>query len=544
MEYYFDNGVMRDLSSGETEALEAEQNLFNTWMQDTTDDDFYWEFSDTFADQKEMQEKFFQYIGEHIKSIPAYEYVLRYLMLRYNISIGNTNCIGLWKYLGDKSWKIDTKADQTILWNRLKRASGEEPAAFTDADYKLLMSVIYLYLKEEYEEKANGLVKGAFTTYFYNLINKFSASKLKDLALVQDMDLETYQLFKIKVLKNRENNFLNHDDVMIYLSLKYAADCEEDNYTAYQKLASMYPEDKMTATEAKKKLAELNSEGNSDNTSVAIEEWSFDFLEDEGRLKESMKDILFNEFHPELAVFFERINILSSANVDRSCQKVFREQWKRFFTHVEKYYLFEINDKIQTDKEKKRAMEKPENNRDDSSQESQLDRHKIFRWLYGNHVEYLKVKKKDDNEIGRHINDISDKDMVKLAPKKPGIDEVYEDFFLDSQEFLDTRIRDNDFNAATFTKDETRQRNLLLTMGFLNFVSEEDGSETRSEKKRDYTDKILDFEFEMVDLLQSCGFMPLYSGNAYDAFLKMLLASDDPLELFHYIWSLKTNSKD
>jgi hypothetical protein len=81
-------------------------------------------------------------------------------------------------------------------------------------------------------------------------------------------------------------------------------------------------------------------------------------------------------------------------------------------------------------------------------------------------------------------------------------------------------------------------------MGFLNFVSEEDGSETRSEKKRDYTDKILDFEFEMVDLLQSCGFMPLYSGNAYDAFLKMLLASDDPLELFHYIWSLKTNSKD
>jgi hypothetical protein len=51
------------------------------------------------------------------------------------------------------------------------------------------------------------------------------------------------------------------------------------------------------------------------------------------------------------------------------------------------------------------------------------------------------------------------------------------------------------------------------------------------------------FAFEVVDLLQSCGFMPLYSGNAYDAFLKMLLSSDDPLGLFQYIWSMKTNSR-
>jgi hypothetical protein len=516
MEYYLDNeSVMRDLSSGETEALEAEQKLFNTWLQDTDEDDFCWEFSDTFEDQKDMQEKFLQFIGEHIKSVPAYKHVLRYLMLRYHISIGNSNYKGLWKYIEDGTWKIDVKADPAILQNRLEREAGEEPAPFEEEDYRLLMSVIYLYLKEEYGEKAEKLVKGAFTTYFYNLVNKFSASKLKDLALVQNMDLETYQLFKIKVLKSREINFLNHDEVMIYLTLKYAADCDEDNYTAYQKLTGMYPESKMTAKEAKEKLKERNADGASDIASVAIEKWAFDFLEDKGQLKESMKDILFREVHPELAAFFEKIDILSSAKVDRSCQKVFMEQWDRFCAHVEKYDLSA------------------------DSEESQLNRHKMFRWLYGDHVEYLKVVEKDGIETGRHINDITDKEMVKLAPKRLGTDEVYEDYFLDSQEFLDTRFRDNDFNAATFTKDETRQRNLLLTIVFLNVVMEmkEGDSELWTDNKN------VAFAFEVVDLLQSCGFMPLYSGNAYDAFLKMLLSSDDPLGLFQYIWSMKTNSR-
>jgi hypothetical protein len=289
--------------------------------------------------------------------------------------------------------------------------------------------------------------------------------------------------------------------------------------------------------EAKKKLKDLNIDVNSDNASDAREKGALDFLEDDGRLKESMKDILFSEVHPELDALFKNIDILSSAKINRKSKKVFREQKKQFLTHMEKYNLFEISEKIQVDQEKKLAIEMPENDRENSSQKCQLDRHKIFRWLYGNRVEYLM---EGGNKASNRINDLSDKDMVKLAPKKPGTDEVYEDYFLDSQEFLDTRIRDNDFNAATFTKDETRQRNLLLTIVFLNVVMEmkEGDSELWTDNKN------VAFAFEVVDLLQSCGFMPLYSGNAYDAFLKMLLSSDDPLGLFHYIWSLKTNSED
>ena len=552
MEYYFDNGMVRDLSSGETEELEEEQNLFYEWMQDTDKGELFWNFDDTFADDKEKQEQFFRYLGEHVKSVPAYKYVLRYLMLRYKISIGEKNQRGLWKFLEKGEWKVNTKVDRNMFWSKLKREAGQELSEFAEEDYVILLSTIYMNLKDEYPD---GLVKGAFTTYFYHLIYKFSSAKLKDMALVFNMDLETYKLFKMKVLRKRDINFHDHDEVMIYLTLKYASECGMDHYTAYKKMESMYPVVKMTTKEAKQQLAHLNEK---DDSSIMLKERTVEMLEEGGKLKKSLKNVLFQEVNENLARDFENIDLLASAKTRRSIQKEFEEQWDQFFQYVKKYHQGNIDEKIREDKEHACPIER--NTEESLSPQSldyafderysselyNLDRHKVFRWLYGNNVEHQIT---DKNGKNNRINDLSDDEMVKLVPMDQENEGVYEDFFLDSQEFLDTRIRDNDFYAATFTKDETRQRNLLLTLGFLNYVAEplnlnDEQAYNKKMTESDYKFKVWGFYQAMVDLLEPRGFMTLYSGNAYDTFLKMLLSSDNPLGLFHYIWSLKTNSED
>ena len=109
-----------------------------------------------------------------------------------------------------------------------------------------------------------------------------------------------------------------------------------------------------------------------------------------------------------------------------------------------------------------------------------------------------------------------------------------EDYFLDDQVFLKTRIRDN--FRQFFPVDEETQRNLLLTVLFLNFAMEPDGLSD------DYGERIEDFELFVDVNINECGFMPLYSGYAYDAFLKLVLSCDSPLELFRYVWRQKTKS--
>lgn len=58
----------------------------------------------------------------------------------------------------------------------------------------------------------------------------------------------------------------------------------------------------------------------------------------------------------------------------------------------------------------------------------------------------------------------------------------------------------------------------------------------------DYGERIEDFELFVDVNINECGFMPLYSGYAYDAFLKLVLSCDSPLELFRYVWRQKTKS--
>ena len=142
----------------------------------------------------------------------------------------------------------------------------------------------------------------------------------------------------------------------------------------------------------------------------------------------------------------------------------------------------------------------------------------VYEFLYGRNV-----LKREHN----HIEDIKEKNMKNLGRERT-------DYFLDSKIFIQTRVRDNIQQA--FPTDEETQRNLLMTTIFLNYVTELDGLSD------DYGERITDFEVIVYKKMKQCGFMPLYSGYAYDAFLKLLLSCDSPLELFRYIWRQKTKS--
>ncbi len=499
-EYMIDEQI---LSSGETVALEEEQRKFNEWFR-MSDEDILWSFDADFDDDVERKRAFLAFIGEHIKSIPPYRYLVKFLMLRYKLTIGEKNEKYLWDYLENTSWKVKKKFDEDSLRNKLVREAGQEAVELTQEDYQCLLSILSAHVGEEYA--ARGVVDiinpKSWTTYFKKLITQFSESRLVELALALNLSLEDYKCFRGKALKLRSLNYLKYQDAIMYLTLRYAADCGESRFHAYKKLKELYPEKR----EHSKKMAESTS-------SVMVGRRIDRLLEKEGELAEEYRPTLFVKVIPELDAIFDEISLLAKSKMERTPQRVIKEVWNEFQDYVTNFHAIDIVDSIE-----KAQRSGEENGR------GILGKHEIFRWLYGENVE---------TQGTNRIIDLPDAKMAKIFPDDAN-------YFLDSQEFLDTRIRDATF-TVNFPKDEQRQRNLLLTAGFLNFVSTEDSEGTFSEEE--YEQRLQDFEFEMTDYLVECGFMNLYSGNAYDAFLKLLLSCADSLDLFQYIWRIKTKSE-
>lgn len=501
----------RELSSGETKELEKEQLEFNSIFEDYADEEeVELKLWNLYLENDQIDERqaklFFDKVAE-LKYVPVYKYVIRYLLLRYHISVGEENKEGLYKYL-EKYKETENvhinkrlgEKEKNKLLEKLQREEDEEVYSFTEEDYDTLMLIIIQRMKEEF--LYNGYTKKSVRSrYFFNLITQLDEDKLREMALGLNLTYEKFALFRKKALRKKEINIYNRKDILLSFVLKYATECGYNNYfEAYDLLEDLYPKQK-------------KNKENEVPTTRALTDWFKQHLEVNGKLKEEYKDTLFTQYDPEIG---QELSVLESITKKerkgkRRAEKKFVEEWEEVLSNTKEYVKVI---KWEEGKEKKNDSHMQE----EGNKESNWSNQNEYEFLYGRNV-----LKRNLNRI----EDIKEKDMRILGKER-------KDYFLDSNVFLKTRIRDN-FRLA-FPVDEETQRNLLLTVLFLNFAMEPDGLSD------DYGERIEDFSFSVDRNLNECGFMPLYSGYAYDAFLKLVLSCDSPLELFRYIWRQKTKS--
>lgn len=499
------------LSTGETEELTARQDEFHQLFsplaeetdcfQEIVFSETVWEYyADTF-DHDEVRNIFFERIGE-IRSIPSYKYVLKYLLLRYKLAIGKENEIGLWNYLEEKNWKIrkDISSETVKTFKKkLVREKGVYVDSFDSTDYEILLSVVVYYLRLDYQYNG-GQMDIKWDKYFKKILFQFDCKLLNEMALALNMEYQVYCVFRKKVLKQSEMNYYDRESILLYLVLKYARTCGVQKYfEAYRMLETLYPQKK-----------EYKNDMIPDSTKV-IGAWFTDYLEENGKLKEAYRISLFINYDDRMADVFEMVDAVTRKNSKRSVERIFLEQWEKLESYIEQYEKETIFEKLRLDKEKA------------DSEVSYVGKQKIYRWLYGN-----KILTREKN---RNV-ELKDTKMTLLGSGE-------KDYFLNSRTFLETRIRDNTFSA--FPKNEERQRNLLLTLGFLNFVLDSYAGNYMAES---YSERLVDFEIYIYKLFAPCGFMLLHSGSAYDAYIKLLLSCDEPVELFKYVWRLKTASEE
>lgn len=489
----------RELSSGETKELEREQLEFNSIFEDFADEEEVelklWNLYMENDQIDECQAKlFFDKVSE-LKYVPVYKYVIRYLLLRYRLSLGDANKEGLDKYLEEGNPHINMslgKKEKNKLLEKLQREEDEEVCSFAEEDYDVLMSFIIQRMKEEFLQ--NGCTKkGVKSNYFLKLITQINEDSLREMALGLNLKYEEFALFRKKALRKKEIDIYNRKDILLSFVLKYATECGYNSrFEAYDLLEGLYPKQ------------EKNKENEVPATKV-LTDWFQQHLEVDGGLKEEYKDTLFTQYDPaigqELAVLESMTKVERKGK--RRAEKKFAEEWEKVLSNTKEYA---------------KGIEWKEKPTGKENKESNWSNQNAYEFLYGRNV--LK-------RTSKGIEDIKDKDMEIIGKER-------EDYFLDDQVFLKTRIRDN--FRQFFPVDEETQRNLLLTVLFLNFAMEPDGLSD------DYGERIEDFELFVDVNINECGFMPLYSGYAYDAFLKLVLSCDSPLELFRYVWRQKTKS--
>lgn len=525
------------LSSGETEQLDKLQREFYLAFQPqekslkiNAKSDGFWSYR-TIYRKREGTQKLLDKIGEN-SILPVYKYVVKYLLIENRLAIGEKNLAGLWVYLEKDEWDLNhEESDKEIrrFRDKLVREAGEEVEKFTDEDYRILLSILSINLKKSYVKNGYNKRKG-WEEKFKKTITDLSLSELNELAMGMNMPYDLYRVFRKKALRINEMNFYDHDQVLVYLVLNYAEECGEYRlFDAYAKLKKLYPKNtellkaKREAEKAQKEAEKAQKKADKAagiktkkvvpekvGTRDINQELSKVLLERRGTFKEKFKAMLFKEKDDEIKAVFDMIDSLDKKEKQRTAEKNFKKQWEKFEKKLQR--SSELDDIL----EKYKLIEE----RQEEDFEVIIGKQMIYRWLYGENI----IERANNRNI-----EMPDDRMRKWG--KEGMNH-----FLDSRIFLETRIRDNTFSS--FPTDEERQRNLLLTVIFLNFVLEVDFL------AGDYIDRVLDFEIAAGELLSESGFLLVYSGNPYDAFLMNLLSCDQPLDIFRYVWRSKTRSKE
>lgn len=139
-----------------------------------------------------------------------------------------------------------------------------------------------------------------------------------------------------------------------------------------------------------------------------------------------------------------------------------------------------------------------------------------------------------------------------------GVTSYGKDYLLNTDLFKSTRITLNSLHE--FVGESEKSRNQILTLGFLEYILENEEADElemeedekkikdrreRGGKKKEERNKfemaeiLQDFDYQVAKVLERLGYMSFYFGNAYDAFIYLLLCSDFPLDIFQNLWSDK-----
>ncbi|MGN0465499.1 MAG: hypothetical protein ACI4F9_04015 [Lachnospiraceae bacterium] len=163
----------------------------------------------------------------------------------------------------------------------------------------------------------------------------------------------------------------------------------------------------------------------------------------------------------------------------------------------------------------------------------------IYIWNrdYKDESEKQKEEKESirDTEILRYFYQSSYRNINDYK----GVMSYGKEYLLNTDLFKSTKLTLNSLHE--FVGESEKSRNQILTLAFLEYIlqDEEENSEIWEDEELDITEILEDFDYQVSDVLNELGYMSFYLGNAYDAFLYLLLCSDLPLDIFQNLWSNK-----
>jgi len=351
------------------------------------------------------------------------------------------------------------------------------------------------YLKADY--KRSGVTVSKMKAYFAGLVSDLNETKLNDMALATGMTMEIYSAFRKKVIKCAESDFTQREYIYMYFTLKYAAFCGFSNYKeAYDCLDALYKDVR------EENVSDSVLENMYDASRRIGNEILF-YIEDIDQLKSEYKDILFTEKIEKLEDIIRKTEVIKKKKLMGSSEELFHNQLKELRENITQYDGNEITYEYYL----RKAQERGESIFDVPKQVD-IDRPYIRRTLYG-------------------VMDPDVEDACVIGKKSS---------FLNTDEFLNALIYDDNVISSFSTRPAMTKRNLLLTLLFANFCYKLLNSTRVSDN---YEERLAYFEDKVYRELSACGYMALNNENAYDLYLKLVLTCAEPLELYRYMWMKK-----
>lgn len=313
------------ISSGETELLEGMQReWYKLYENEPVKNDKgeiveypKWTYDDVLDNPRPFLDKMVE-----IKVIPAYRYVINYLLLRTELGVENDNQRRFAAFIAkgdvrdfpeeEEDWK--GRCSQSLCCER-----GQNQKEFLEEDCQNLWQMLICRLDMLFQE--NGYNETIdWKEFFSGLLESFSFKSLKWLALGIHMPLEDFKIFLTRVLKRSYVNFYDRDEIFVYLALKYAEETGCGTYQAYKKLDGMYPSEELDKIDKKPEWEGKKDSVSTESLGKGLEE----VLSDKRNSLFETTDAKLEEYLAYIAWQNKR---LDNREISRTARKRFLELW-------------------------------------------------------------------------------------------------------------------------------------------------------------------------------------------------------------------------
>ena len=192
-----------EISSGETELLEGMQAEWHKLYappvgKDTDNRSRMKEYAKwTYEDVTERDPRPFLEAVKEIKVIPAYRYVINYLLLKTKLGLGEENKKGFIAFVAGRKFQDLPERGQDMEKKRMQLLgceNGQEQKKLTEENFQDLWEIfIYgleqLFLENGYEERIDWIA------FFSGLLESFRYKSLKIIALGVKICFEEFNIF-------------------------------------------------------------------------------------------------------------------------------------------------------------------------------------------------------------------------------------------------------------------------------------------------------------------------------------------------------------